>query len=106
MRALFAIVLAAATQACSLVFPVEDYDQGSGGGAEGGGGAGGAPGTCEGPFDNPPLSDVINDFNGGIGADMALLNCAAIVDGEVSITDVNGDYCWFYTVGARRLRCD
>ncbi|NUP13040.1 MAG: hypothetical protein HOW73_43930 [Polyangiaceae bacterium] len=77
---------------CSLVFPVDDYEDGG-------------P-SCGGSYEHPPLSDISATFDDGVGEEIALLNCAQIVDGAVSVEDFNGDYCWFYTVSAHRLTCD
>jgi len=106
---------------CSLAFPLGEYDSGSGlapttGGAGGvgaggvgghaAGGGGGSPPNCEGG-PNPPLSDIVSDFDSGVGDNLQLLNCAEIVDGEVH-TDpaLTSEYCWVFTTGVRRLACD
>lgn len=111
------------------MFPLDEYDQGTtsstgaagvgglggepqGGQAHGGqpqggqpeGGGGSTPVCDGGP--NPPLSDVVSDFDAGLGPSLALLNCAAIEAGELVVEDTAGQFCWAYTTGSHSLRCD
>jgi len=110
-----ALLGATVLSGCSLVFPLSDYDAGTGGASAAGGAASGAgdqggggspPGPCDGPFDYPPVSAIVADFNDGLDPNLGLLNCATIENGEVTVTDTTGEYCWFYTQGSRRLTCD
>lgn len=105
--------------ACSLAFPMSDFDRGggdpsggapSGGATTGGGGAatggGGAlPETCG---DNPPVSEIVDTFDSGVGPSLALFGpCVAVSGGEVVATpEPSGDFCWLHTLGAHRLACD
>ncbi len=105
---------------CSLTFSLDEYDQGTGtgtqagaggeagnaaGGQGGGVGGGGSPPACDGGPE-PPLSSITNDFEAGLGSELAFNSCPTIVDGEVHIEAFPGDYCWFFTTGSHRLRCD
>jgi len=55
---------------------------------------------------NPPLTDVVSDFDAGLGASLELLNCATVLGGEVVVEDLTmGEYCWVYTTGSHRLAC-
>jgi hypothetical protein len=112
---------------CSLAFPMSEYDEGTGSGANGGaagsGGvaatAGGGPGgqgatgggtggelDC-GPFAYPPISGIQNDFGSEIGPDLGFLNCGVVQNGQVVLDPTRAsEFCWFYNVTPHRLTCD
>lgn len=112
MRAAFLLALLCG---CTLTFPLDGYDEGSGGGGNGAGGSaagggvgeggGGSPPECDGGPE-PPLSAIASDFDAGLGDDVGLWDCAVLVDGEVHMEAFPGQYCWFYTTGSHRLACD
>lgn len=106
------------------MFPLDEYDEGTsdggngnggngaggsadaGGGSEPIGGSGGGGSSCT-PGTNPPVSGIVSDFDTAIGADLGLLNCAQVVDGQLHTSPAfESEYCWLYTNGARSLACD
>lgn len=107
--------------ACSLVFPPSEYDRGGGagaggasgasdpGGAGGAGGTGGAGGLSPTCGALPPVSEIVDTFDGGLQSpSLALFGACVSASGGEVIAAPSGldDFCWVSTLGSHRLACD
>ena len=125
MRRALGCVAGLAAAGCSLVYPLDEYDEAtsaastsvtsgttngttSGSGGAGAGGDGGQGGTLDcGQFVNPKASSVVETFDAGFGSVSPVGPCVAADAGTVLVTPPeSGEFCWVSLPGVYRLTCD